>query len=57
MIGAVIDLPLIQLGKVADSALVIMTNFKGEVNEIEGIFLMLPEPESRRIIAERLGVV
>ena len=56
MIGAVIDLPLIELGKMADSALVILTEFKGEVHEIEGIFLMLPEPESQREIAKRLGV-
>jgi chemotaxis protein CheC len=56
MIGAVIDLPLIELGKVADSALVILTEFKGEVHEIEGIFLMLPEPESQKEMAKRLGV-
>jgi chemotaxis protein CheC len=56
MIGAVIDLPLIELGKVADSALVILTEFKGEVHEIEGIFLLLPEPESQREMAKRLGV-
>ncbi len=57
MIGAVVDLPLIQLGKVANSALVILTEFKGEVHEIEGIFLMLPEPESQKELAKRLGVV
>ncbi len=56
MIGAVIDLPLIELGKVADSALVILTEFKGEVHEIEGIFLLLPEPESQKEMAKRLGV-
>lgn len=56
MIGAVIDLPLIELGKVADSALVILTEFKGEVHDIEGIFLMLPEPESQKEMAKRLGV-
>lgn len=56
MIGAVIDLPLIELGKVADSAFVILTEFKGEVHEIEGIFLLLPEPESQKEMAKRLGV-
>lgn len=56
MIGAVIDLPLIQLGRVADSAMVILTEFKGEVHEIEGIFLLLPEPESQQEMAKRLGV-
>jgi len=56
MIGAVIDLPLIEAGKIADSALVILTEFKGEVHEIEGIFLMLPEPESQKEMAKRLGV-
>ena len=56
MIEAAIDLPLIELGKVADTALIIMTEFKGEIHEIEGIFLMLLEPESQKEMAKRLGV-
>jgi len=56
MIGAVIDLPLIELGKVADIAMVILTDFTGEVNNIEGIFMMLPEPESQKKMAKKLGV-
>lgn len=56
MVGAVIDLPLIEIGKIADTALVIMTEFKGEIHEIEGIFLMLPDPESQMTIARKLGV-
>lgn len=57
MTGAVIDLPLIQLGRVANHAMVIKTNFKGEVHEINGFFLMLPEPDSQRIMVQKLGVV
>lgn len=56
MIEAAIDLPLIELGKVADTAMIIMTSFKGEIHEIEGIFLMLLEPESQKEMAKRLGV-
>lgn len=56
MIGAVIDLPLIQLGRVSNIAMVIMTTFQGEVHEIEGIFIMLPEPESQQKIVKLLGV-
>jgi len=56
MVEAAIDLPLIELGKVADTALIIMTEFKGEIHEIEGIFLMLLEPESQKEMAKRLGV-
>jgi len=57
MAGAVIDLPLIQLGKVSDTALLIHTDFKGEINEIHGMFLMMLEPESQRLLAQKLGVV
>jgi len=56
MIEAAIDLPLIELGKLADTALIIMTEFKGEIHDIDGIFLMLLEPESQKEMARRLGV-
>ena len=56
MAGAVIDLPLIQIGKVSDTALLILTDFKGEINEIHGAFLMMLEPESQKVLAQKLGV-
>jgi len=56
MIEAAIDLPLIELGKVADTAMIIMTEFRGEIHAIEGIFLMLLEPDSLKEMARRLGV-
>lgn len=56
MLGAVIDLPLIDIGRMADTVLLIITDFKGEINEIEGIFLMMLEPDSKKKMAEKLGV-
>jgi len=56
MIEAAIDLPLIELGKVADTAMIIMTEFRGEIHSISGIFLMLLEPDSQKEMARRLGV-
>jgi chemotaxis protein CheY-P-specific phosphatase CheC len=56
MAGAVLDLALIQLGKVSDKALLILTDFQGEINAIQGIFLMMLEPESQKSLAAKLGV-
>ncbi|MEM2839439.1 MAG: chemotaxis protein CheC [Thermoplasmata archaeon] len=56
MTGAVLDLSLIQLGKVSDKALLILTDFQGEINAIQGIFLMMLEPESQKLLAAKLGV-
>ena len=56
MVGAVIDVSLIQLGKISDKALLILTDFQGEINAIQGIFLMMLEPESQKLLAEKLGV-
>ncbi|MDH4123586.1 MAG: chemotaxis protein CheC, partial [Thermoplasmata archaeon] len=56
MAGAVIDLALIRMGMVSDRALLVLTDFKGEINEIHGAFLMMLEPESQKLLAQRLGV-
>lgn len=57
MAGAVLDLALIQIGKVSDRALLILTDFQGEINAIQGVFLMMLEPESQKLLAAKLGVI
>jgi len=56
MAGAIMSIGLIQVGPVADYALVVETEFKQGDREIEGHFFMLPDPGSVQTLFQSLGV-
>lgn len=55
MLGAVLDLPLAQLGRSVDTVIVIHTQFKSMEKDFDGYFLMLPEDQMLKVILERMG--
>jgi chemotaxis protein CheC len=56
MAGAILSAVIINLGEVADYALVIETRFKEDEADVSGYFFLLPEPHSLQIILGALGV-
>jgi chemotaxis protein CheC len=56
MAGAILSIGLIQLGPVADYALVVDTEFLQGEREIKGHFFLLPDPGSVEILFAALGV-
>ena len=55
MAGAVLDGPLLSLAMTMEEVLVIDTWFTDEERHIGGLFLVLPDASSLRLIAERLN--
>ena len=55
MAGAILSVPAIEFGKVGDKVLLIETQF-GELDLINGYFLMVPELESYDVILSSLGM-
>lgn len=55
MAGAILSVPAIEFGKVGDKVLLIETQF-GELDFINGYFLMVPELESYDVILSSLGM-
>lgn len=54
MVGAVVDLVLINLGEVGDSAFVFETEFYDVKEDIKGHFFLLPDPDSIDVIMEAI---
>lgn len=55
MAGAALDVPLLELAMSTEEVLFLDTWFLDNEREIKGLFLVLPEIESLRLIVERLG--
>jgi len=56
MAGAILSEVIINLGEVADYALIIETKFKEDETDVSGYFFLLPEPQSLQTILATLGV-
>jgi chemotaxis protein CheC len=56
LLGAVLDIPLANLGAKVDNVLAVHTSFRALEKEFEGYFLMLPEEATFNLILERMGV-
>jgi chemotaxis protein CheC len=56
MAGAILSYGLLQFGEMGDQALFIDTKFLDGVDEIEGHFFLIPDPESFQKIFSALGV-
>lgn len=56
MAGAVLSYGLVQYGAMGDHALLIETTFLEDQNEVEGHFLLIPDPGSFEKIFHSLGV-
>jgi chemotaxis protein CheC len=56
MAGAILSYGLLQFGEMGDQALFIDTKFLDGIDEIEGHFFLIPDPESFQIIFSALGV-
>jgi len=54
MVGAVVDLVLINLGEVGDTAFVFETEFYDIAEDIKGHFFLLPDPDSIDVIMETI---
>ena len=57
MAGAILSVPAIEFGKVGDSALLIQTDFGGELERVFGYFILIPDVESYSKILQSLGIV
>ena len=55
MAGALLSVPAIEFGKLGDKVLLIETQF-GELDLVNGYFLMVPELESYDVILSSLGM-
>lgn len=55
MAGALLSVPAIEFGKLGDKVLLIETQF-GELDFVNGYFLMVPELESYDAILSSLGM-
>ncbi|MCB4791134.1 MAG: chemotaxis protein CheC [Elusimicrobia bacterium] len=56
MMGAVIDLILIELAEVADSAVVLEIVFDDNEKEIKGNFFILPDPGSLKLLLDTVDI-
>lgn len=56
MAGAILSVPAIEFGKVGDRALLIQTDFGGEVERVFGYFILIPDMESYAQILNSLGM-
>ncbi|MEB3101141.1 chemotaxis protein CheC [Ferviditalea candida] len=56
MAGAILSYGLLQFGEMGDHALLIETAFFEGVDEVEGHFFFIPDPDSFNIIFQALGV-
>ena len=55
LLGAVLDLPLANLGATVDTVIAVHTVFKAYDKEFEGYFLLLPEQQMLKTIMENMG--
>jgi len=56
MAGAILSVPAIEFGKIGDKALLIQSDFGGELERVFGYFILIPELESYAMILKSLGV-
>lgn len=56
MAGAILNIVLVQLGQMGDTALVIETEFLSEDDGINGHFFLVPDPGSLSTIIDAVGV-
>lgn len=56
MVGAILNVVLVQLGQMGDYAMVIETKFLAEDNSINGHFFLVPDPGSLSTIVKAVGV-
>lgn len=56
MAGAILSVPAIEFGKVGDRALLIQTDFGGELERVFGYFILIPDLESYGLILNSLGI-
>ncbi len=57
MAGAILSVPAIEFGKIADKVLFIESVFSGNTENISGYFVMVPDLDSFEIILKSLGVM
>lgn len=57
MAGAILSVPAIEFGKVGDRALLIQTDFGGELERVFGYFILIPDLESYATILRSLGLL
>jgi|ASRK01.1.fsa_nt_gi chemotaxis protein CheC len=57
MAGAILSVPAIEFGKVGDRALLIQTDFGGELERVFGYFILIPELDSYAEILKSLGII
>lgn len=55
MVGAVLEAPIIELSRVADSALVLQTDFEDAEHKFRGHFFLLPDPQSLDAMLDALA--
>lgn len=56
MAGAILSVPAIEFGKVADKALIIETQFSKDDSDVNGYFILIPSIESYEVILSSLGL-
>jgi len=55
MVGAILEAPIIELSRVADSALVLQTRFEDTARTFRGNFFLLPDPQSLDTMLDALA--
>lgn len=56
MAGAILSVPLILYGQIGDETLLIETRFQEDTKLLTGYFFMIPDPNSCKILLNKLGV-
>lgn len=56
MAGAILSVPAIEFGKVGDKALFIRTDFGGDLENIFGNFILIPDFDSYKAIFKSIGI-
>lgn len=57
MAGAILSVPAIEFGKIGDRALLIQTDFGGELERVFGYFILIPDMDSYTTILKSLGIM
>jgi len=57
MAGAILSVSAIEFGKVGDRALMIQTDFGGELERVFGYFILIPDMESYKTILKSIGMM
>jgi len=55
MVGAVLEAPILEISRVADTALVLQTEFQDTHNSFAGHFFLLPDPQSLDTMLDALS--